>query len=152
MLRGVGGGGPREKKQGLTWWGDGRRMVGIGFGEVKGVWLMSCESDVGDPGAGDSESRSSVWTGGREPKPRDQKASQNLNNFPQTIPLISIHPSNQLSQLTLQLGINATFRSTSMNLGCMTLNGLTKILFITISNPSNSSGFGNPSESHDEGG
>lgn len=128
-------------------------MVVIGICWARGVWLISDVPSAEDPGAGGPESRPSVGgRGGREPEPRDQNASQNSRSLEQISPRISTHPSNQLSQLTLQLGINAIFRSTRINLGCITLNGLTKILLTTISNPSNFSGFGKPSENHDEGG
>ena len=60
--------------------------------------------------------------------------------------------SNQLSQLTLQLGKKIRCRSIITNLGCITLRGSTKKLLTCRSSPFRSSGDGKPSERHFEGG
>ena len=80
---------------------------------------------------------------------RPQKATQKSKSFSITSPRSSTHPSNHSSQLTLQLGNQALSRSIRMNLGCMTENGRTKMLFTTMSNPSSSSGAGKPNLDHD---
>lgn len=77
--------------------------------------------------------------------PRSQNSSQNRTNWSMTGPDSSMQPSNQSSQLTLQLGRNAFLRSTTTNFGCMTLNGRTKTLLMVISRPLSSSLDGRPS-------
>ena len=59
-------------------------------------------------------------------------------------PLKSMQPSNQSSQLTLQLGSSTLRLSMIMNFGCMTLNGKTNMLLICKSKPVNSSAEGKP--------
>lgn len=75
----------------------------------------------------------------------DQNSSQNCTNFWTTGPESSTQPSNQVSQLTLQLGRKTFLRSTMMNLGCMTLNGRRNMLLISRSSPWSSEGEGSPS-------
>lgn len=152
-LSGVGGHGgvvKMRRNRGLMWWGEGSRIVcGGGDSREKFVCLIS---DVVNGNFADSrapfDSSSAGRNAGNEVLPRDQKATQKSNSFSVIPPLISIQPSNQFSQLTLQDGINASFRSTSINFGCMTLNGRTKTLLISSSKPSSFSGGGNPRPIH----
>ncbi len=110
---------------------------------------------VGDTVASSDLFETSISAGsisGSEAPPSDQNSAQKSNSFSTTPPFISIHPSNQLSQLTLQDGMNANLRSIRINLGCMTLNGRTNTLLTIKSRPISSVGDGNPRLGHDEGG
>lgn len=62
-----------------------------------------------------------------------QKCCQKRSRLVTTSPETSMHPSNQFSQETLQLGRNARFPSIMMYFGCITLNGGSKTLLILIS-------------------
>src|SRR5271167_4293217 len=79
-----------------------------------------------------------------KPLSRPQNFSQKSNACATTSPRSSTHPSNQSSQLTLQLGMNNLSRSRIRNLECITLKGKTKILRTVMSSPWSSDGSGNP--------
>ena len=135
----------------FVWWGEGRRIVC-----TAGV---SCEQETCLISDGcslfDVDISAEAFVDGSEGSvllPLPQNAAQKSKSLRATSPLISIQPSNQSSQLTLHEGMKAIFRSTMINFGCMTLNGLTKILFTTNSRPAISSGGGKPKSVHDEGG
>jgi len=100
----------------------------------------------------DSMSLSVGRKAGKSVFPCAQNATQKSNSFSVIPPRISMQPSNQFSQLTLHDGMNASLRSTRMNLGCMTLNGRTNTLLTSISSPVRSSGVGNPRSNHVDGG
>jgi hypothetical protein len=86
------------------------------------------------------------------PLSRPQNADQKSKSFKVISPRSSRHPSNQFSQLTLQLGNQALWRSIRMNLGCMTEKGRMNMLFTTKSKPPICSGAGKPSLVHESGG
>jgi hypothetical protein len=134
VLSGVVGGGVNQEEKGRkcgSWWcGEGRRMVCVGV-DIGGKSVWDNRAESGSACTGSSTSRSE---GGAGPTP-PQNNFQKSNNFSTISPFISMQPSNHTSQLTLQLGKKAVFRSTRMNFGCMTLNGLTKILFTTSASP-----------------
>jgi hypothetical protein len=140
-------------KRGLAWCGEGRSIVVVGnISFEKMLYSRTFDNSAKEVS---SFALGLPYSRGKEGKlapPRDQKADQKSNNFPTMSPLISMHPSNQSTQLTLQEGINANFRSTKINFGCMTLNGLTNTLLTTISKPSNSSSAGKPRLGHELGG
>jgi hypothetical protein len=153
VLSGVGGGVDVEKgwRMRFAWWGDGRRMVCVSsVSWVKEACLMSEESCPFK--VGNSDEAFVVDIGGSALPPLPQNAVQKSKSLRAMSPCISMQPSNQSSQLTLHDGIKAIFRSTRINFGCMTLKGLTNTLFTTRSRPVSSSGRGNPSPAHDEGG
>jgi len=135
----------------FAWWGDGRRIVcTAGISCEKGTRLMSDEScpfkaEFSDEVFADD-------SGGSALPPLPQNAAQKSKSLRVISPFISMQPSNQSSQLTLHEGMKAIFRSTRINFGCITLNGLTKILLTTNSRPVNSSGGGRPKSAHEEGG
>ena len=148
----------RGWKCGLGWWGEGRRRAGIWVlgrlmvcGRVSGIVSVDLGpgSDVKETGV-----RPGFGLKARGAKSfRPQKFRQKSTNLPTTSPSKETQPSNHFSQLTLQLGRKADFRSMMMNLGCMTLNGRMNMLLICRSRPCNSSGAGRPSlETHVEGG
>ncbi len=145
---GVGGGiDLRRISPGLAWCGDGSKMVEIWRSKENLVSRIDVLAGNGDSWNGFAIELCSDL--GRAAPPLDQNAFQNSNNFSAISPLISIQPSNQLSQLTLQDGMKTVLRSTKMNFGCITLKGLTKTLFTTKSRPLISSGRGSPSPVHD---
>ncbi len=181
MFSGVGGGGGarwmrgRGRKCGLRLCGEGRRIVGIGVsgrdivcGRTKqAVFVEAALLGVTGPVSTPDAVVVAVIDVKHPfllPSPHTDKAKagksflpqnarQNSTNLSTNGPSTSMHPSNQLSQLTLQLGKNALFRSTTMNFGCMTLNGFTNTLLTCKSSPRNSSGAGSPSsETHVDGG
>lgn len=153
VFRGVGGGGGgdwkgRGWKFGLRWWGEGRKRVGVCWcwcwvgrercvkraedGEGEGIVAVT---DSSKPALAGSPSRSSTPF---------QNSSQNFTNCCTTSPLNSTHPSSHSSQLTLQLGKKAHFRSTTTNFGWIMLMGSKKTLLTCRSMPCSSSGVGRP--------
>jgi len=172
VLSGVAGGGGkgwqgRGRKCGLRVGGEGRRRVGVGIGvggkvvvwergagggwveggvdvNVDGVGVDVAAAGGGGGGGSDGRARKSSSP---PPPPR-----QNSTTPPTTGPSSSTHPSNHASPLTLQLGSHAVRRSTTTNLGCITLKGRTKTLLTCRSSPRSSSGAGRPSfETHVDG-
>lgn len=151
VLRGVGGAWVWERemkgrKRGLRWCGEGRKMVGI---EVVGVRGMTEWAGRGvlekSCGGSDAGVEAAVRVAERLRLSFDQNSSQNRTNFWTMGPESSTQPSNQASQLTLQLGRKIFLRSMMMNLGCMTLNGRRNMLLISRSSPWRSEGEGSPS-------
>jgi len=133
------------------WCGEGRRIVGVDVSGEKDICLIRLGSSSVSCEKGFRCVSSTSKEGSLAP-PFDQTAAQKSNNLSTIPPSISMHPSNHFSQLTLQLGMKALFRSTIINLGCITLNGRTNTLLTTNSSPPNFSGEGKPRLTHDEGG
>ena len=161
VLRGVDG---MNVAKGLRWCGDGRRIVCVAEGG-KSTPLMNFDlvlvgtaatprviSPNAPPPVSESDASDSISGSSIPPPCLPQNSFQKSKSLPVIGPRSSTQPSNHSSQLTLQLGNQARSRSMRMNFECMTENGRMKMLFTTKSNPSNSSGGGNPSLAHDSGG
>ena len=159
MFSGVGGAGAgacqgRKWKWGLMWWGEGRKIVSTGererfmrCGKVVGSLLPPWSCAGYEMVGGVLVCCESSWS-----LLPAQKSDQKRRKCSVTLPLSSMQPSNQSSQLTLQLGRNTLCRSMMMNLGCMTLNGRTNMDLISRSSPDSASGAGSPNWlSHFEG-
>jgi len=137
----------KKLKRGFRWCEDGRNRVGTGdcgWSFVDCVAEPSCVTIAVLlvveclPSSSSSSSTprvicrapSSASAGGAP-----QTRSWNVVRRETTSPSSSMHPSNHLSQLTLQLGTKARTPSIKMYLGCMTLSGVKKMLLTVICIP-----------------
>jgi hypothetical protein len=129
VFRGVGGGAGaasgQGRKRGLRWWGEGRSVVSH-------CMLCLLEVEGGD--------EVEMGKGGRSFRPQVSRQKERREGT--MGPERWMQHSSQDSQLRLQLGRIACWRSMRMNFGCSTLTGRKKMLLTWRSRPCSFEGLG----------